>query len=68
MFELKKIGIVKRASAWLLDAILLSVLATGFIWIISLICHFEAEADLLEEYTAEQYAFQKEYIPGIAAR
>ena len=37
MFELRKIGIVRRASAWLLDAILLSVLAVGFMWIIPII-------------------------------
>ena len=66
MFELKKIGFIKRASAWLLDAILLAVLATGFMWIISLICNFEEEADVLEQYTAERYEFQKEYMPKIA--
>lgn len=68
MFELKTIGIIKRASAWLLDAILLAVLATGFMWIISLICNFEEEADVLEQYTAERYEFQKECMAGLAAR
>ena len=30
MFDLQKASMLKRASAWLLDVILLSVLATGF--------------------------------------
>ena len=34
MFELRKIGIVKRLSAWFLDAILLAVLTTGFMFLI----------------------------------
>ena len=46
MFELRKIGIVKRLSAWFLDAILLAVLTTGFMFLISLICNFNYEQDL----------------------
>ena len=65
MFELKKIGIVKRASALLLDAILLMVLATGFMYIISLICRFEKHTKLLKQYTQEfnddWKAFGEEY-------
>ena len=66
MFELRRIGIIKRASAWLLDAILLAVLATGFMWIISLICNYNAEENLANEYYAEWEDFRKEYVPGIA--
>lgn len=57
MFEIKKIGIVKRASALLLDAILLAVLATGFMWIISLICNFDQHQQRYSEYRAEQAEF-----------
>ncbi len=67
MFELRKIGIIKRASAWLLDAILLAVLATGFMWIISLICNYNAEEDLANEYYAEWEDFRKDYVPDVAA-
>ncbi len=66
MFELKKIGIVKRASAWLLDAILLAVLTTGFMWIISLICGFEEKNQLATQYSNEWTEFRKECIPGAA--
>lgn len=66
MFELKKIGIVKRASAWLLDAIMLAVLATGFMWIVSLICGFEEKNELATQYSNEWTEFRKECIPGAA--
>ena len=66
VFELRKIGIVRRASALLLDAILLAVLTTGFMWIISLICNFTREQELATQYYNEWEDFRKEYIPGIA--
>ena len=66
MFELRKIGIVKRASAWLLDAILLAVLATGFMFLISLICNFSHEQKLAMQYNAEWEDFRKEYIGQVA--
>ena len=61
MFELRKIGIVKRASALLLDAILLVVLTTGFMFIISLICKFDREQDLLLQGTEEWEEFTENY-------
>lgn len=67
MFELKPIGIVKRASAWLLDAILLAVLATGLMWIVSLISNYSAEERLASEYYAQWENFRKEYIGDVAA-
>ncbi len=67
MFELKKIGIVKRASAWLLDAILLSVLATGFMWVISLICNYSQEEALANQYYNEWETFRKDHIADVAA-
>lgn len=66
MFELKKIGIVKRASAWLLDAILLAVLTTGFMWIISLICRYEQQSAVLTQYNEELNTFQSTYGKRVA--
>lgn len=66
MFELNKIGIVKRASAWLLDAILLAVLATGAMWIISLITKFDAAEQLAAQYYGEWEAFGDEYLEPLA--
>ncbi len=66
MFELKKIGIVKRASAWLLDAILLAVLATGFMFIISLVCNFNHHQEVYAQYNAEWTEFRKEYVGEVA--
>ena len=66
MFELRKIGIVRRASALLLDAILLAVLTTGFMFIISLICNYSHQEELANQYFAEWDDFRKEYIADIA--
>lgn len=70
MFELKKIGIVRRASALLLDIILLLVLATGFMWIISLICQFEKHVNrysgYLEQYDNDFAEFSDEYAKDIS--
>lgn len=66
MFELRRIGIVKRASALLLDVILLLVLTTGFMFIISLICKFDRAQDLANEYFAEWDDFRAEYGEGVA--
>lgn len=62
MFELRKIGIVKRLSAQLLDIILLAVLATGFIFIISLICNYTAAERLATQYYDECTAFEEKYV------
>ena len=66
MFELRKIGIVKRASALLLDAILLMVLTTGFIFIISLISKFDHHQKLANEYYNEWEGFRKDYAGDVA--
>ena len=66
MFELKKIGFIRRASALLLDAILLAVLATGFIWIISLICNFTGAEQTMRDYWAQLDEYRVEYFPDIA--
>lgn len=66
MVELKRIGIVKRASAFLLDVILLVVLTTGFIFIISLICNYSHEEALAMQYYEEWEDFRKQCIPQVA--
>lgn len=66
MFELRRIGIVKRASALLLDAILLAVLTTGFMFIISLICKFDKQQDLANQYYSEWDDFRIEYGEEVA--
>lgn len=67
MFELRKIGIIRRASALLLDAILLVVLATGFMFLISLMCNYKEEEQLSTQYYAEWEEYRKTYASGIAA-
>lgn len=66
MFELRKIGIVKRASAWLLDAILLAVLATGLMWVISLICRYSEAEQLATQYYGEWQEFRDAYMQDVA--
>ena len=66
MFELKKIGFVKRASAWLLDAILLAVLTTGVMWIVSLICDFDGAQHLASSYYTEWEDFRADYMGEVA--
>lgn len=67
MFELRKIGIVKRLSAQLLDIILLAVLSTGFVFIISLICNYSAAEELSTQYYTEWEDFRKNYVGDVAA-
>ncbi len=66
MFELRKIGIVRRASAWLLDAILLSVLAVGFMFLISLMCNFDGEEKTAREYYDAWEGYRKEWVQEIS--
>ena len=66
MFELNRIGIVKRASALLLDMILLVVLTTGFMFLISLMCNYSYEEKLSIKYYTEWEDFRKEYVEDVA--
>ena len=66
MFELRKIGIVKRLSAQLLDMILLVVLSTGFIFIISLICNYSGAEELSTQYYTEWEDYRKAYAKGVS--
>ena len=49
MFDTQRASILKRVSAFLLDIILISVLATGFAWLISIIVNYDAHSDKLKE-------------------
>lgn len=66
MFELRKIGIIRRASALLLDVILLMVLTTGFMFLISLICNYKHEEQLSVGYYNEWEEFRKTYVGDIS--
>ncbi len=66
MFELRKIGFIKRASALLLDAIMLAVLTTGFMFIISLICNYDREQGLATQYYNEWNEYRKEYAAEVS--
>ncbi len=68
MFELRKIGFVRRASAWLLDAILLAVLTTGFMFLISLIAGFGHQQKTLSGYYDAWDKYRIEYLADIADR
>lgn len=49
-YDLQKASTLKRFSAWLLDAILFCVLATGCIWAISDLIGYQAQAEQLDGY------------------
>lgn len=66
MFELRKIGIVRRASSLLLDVILLVVLTTGFMFILSLICNYGDNEKLSTQYYNEWEGFRKAYVAEVA--
>lgn len=55
-FDIQKAGMLKRVSAWLLDTILLVVLATGFMALIGVICdydtHYKAWSDVYPYYSS----------------
>ena len=58
MFDTQRASILKRVSAFLLDIILISVLATGFAWLISIIVNYAAHSDKLNEsYNAYYEAY-----------
>ena len=58
MFDTQRASILKRVSAFLLDIILISVLATGFAWLISIIVNYDARSDKLNEsYNAYYEAY-----------
>lgn len=58
MSDLQKAGLLKRFSAWLLDAMLLCMLAVGFFWAISGISNYDTHSAKLEEYYTQ---YETEY-------
>ena len=57
-FEIQKAGVWKRASAFLLDVILLSILAVGLLTLLSAVTGYDTKAQLLEDrYTAYSEAY-----------
>ena len=53
MFDLQKASMLKHVSAWLLDVILLSVLATGFALLLSAAFGYDNYNDNLQRYYTE---------------
>lgn len=49
VYDLQKASMWKRASAWLLDMILLGIVAVGFAWLISGTMHFDTYSGALDE-------------------
>ena len=58
MYELQKASLLKRASAYLLDIILVAILAVGFGWIFSIISGYDG---YVEKYTAMKVDYEKTY-------
>ena len=58
MYELQKASLLKRASAYLLDIILVAVLSVGFGLLISTIVGYD---DYHEEWMTAQDEYQKNY-------
>ena len=48
IYDLQKASLLKRASAWLLDVILLAVLACGFGMVLSSVTNYDLYIDALE--------------------
>lgn len=61
IFDIQKASVLKRISAFLLDAILLVILAVGFAWPISYICKYDKYVDLSEKYNEEYSEYKKTY-------
>lgn len=49
MFDIQRASLLKRASAYLLDIILIAVLVTGFAWIFNMIFGYDNHIDVLED-------------------
>lgn len=65
MNDLQKGSLTKRLSAWLLDVILLSVVAVGFIWMISSLIGYDAQSQKLEDYYTQyetEYQISFDYV------
>lgn len=52
VYDLQKASLLKRASAWILDMILLLVLVTGFATVISSALHFDSHTQVVAQRQA----------------
>ena len=57
-FDLQKASMLKRISAWILDLIVFSVIATGFCWLISVVINYDVQYQKLEKYYG---SYEKEF-------
>ena len=53
MYDLQKAGLLKRASAWILDMILLVVLVTGIATVLSSVLHFDSYTQAVADCQAQ---------------
>lgn len=49
MYDIQKASILKRVSAWILDVILLSILISGFAWVISDAVNLDVKGERIEQ-------------------
>ena len=66
VYDIQKAGIVRRLSAWLLDTILLCVLAVGCAWVIGAVVDYDGVAAQLDTYYTQyetQYNVDFECLP-----
>ena len=61
MFTVQKTSLSKRIAAFLLDLILLTILAVGFAFLISLVCGYDRYASLSTQYYEEYSAYEAAY-------
>ena len=62
MFTLDRASMWKRISAWLLDAIIIAILATGFAFLISWITNYDSYWEKYEEkYDEYQTTYETDF-------
>lgn len=52
-YDIQKASMLKRISAWILDLILLCVLATGCIWLVACVVDYDGHSTALEGYYSQ---------------
>ncbi len=59
IFGLQKASALKRISAFILDVILLCIVAVGFAFLVSIICDYSTHIDTINEYYTQYEDFEK---------
>lgn len=67
MFTVQKSSLSKRIAAFLLDLILLTILAVGFAFLVSLVCNYDHYVDLSTEYYEEYSNYEATYGESLSA-